>query len=139
MHSRGRVVLGATSAHGSFEENALRPLHTLPSLRCQVSLEKDFAEPESHKTPVRKSFDGAIVDGGLKPNGNREVSGCDEKSLVERLNQTVSIHPDMANAPTHCNPGNHGSPSPKAQKLEHLRSPPHPTENDPSRADLRGQ
>lgn len=45
------------------------------------------------------------VGGGPKRSANR--GACGAKFLVGRLNQMVSIHPDMANAPTHHNPGTH--------------------------------
>lgn len=49
----------------------------------------------------------AMLGDGPKRNVNRGADDCGAKFLVERLNQMVSIHPDMADAPTHHNPGTH--------------------------------
>lgn len=135
MHSPARAARAATCDHGDFEERARQ---TLLSLHYLVTLGKDVAGLESRKTRVRRSSDGAMVDGGPKPTGNRGANDCGERSLVERPNQMVSIHPDMADAPTHRSPGNHGSLSLKAQKPARPMNPPRPSETDPSRADLRG-
>lgn len=51
----------------------------------------------------RGSLDGALVGDGPRPI-DRVVNEGGAKSLVERLNQTVSIHPEMA-APTHLHKG----------------------------------
>lgn len=49
----------------------------------------------------------AMLGDGPKRSVNRGADDCGAKFLVGRLNQMVSIHPDMANAPTHHNPGTH--------------------------------
>lgn len=70
--------------------------------RCQaILLEKVAGGNESHRTRVRKPCAGAPGLGGPKRSVNRGASDYGAMSLVERLNQTVSIHPDMTDAPTH--------------------------------------
>ena len=128
-------VRSATAGHGGFGHKEGR---SLLNPRCLATRGSDAAGPEGHRA-LQKSSDGVMVDGGVKRRGNRGSSGCGVRSLVERLNQTVSIHPDMTDAPTHRNPGIHGFPIPKERRLVHRRSLPRPTESDPSRADLRGQ
>jgi hypothetical protein len=80
--------------------------------RCRGILEeKAVGGSESHRTRedrVREPYAGAGL-GGPKRSGNRGASGYGAMSLVERLNQTVSIHPDMTDAPTHYHsPHSHG-------------------------------
>jgi hypothetical protein len=109
-----------------------------PSLHYPATLERVGDGPVSHNHDRdRESFEGVVGD-GPKPSANRGASGCDSRSLVERLNQTVSIRMDMADAPTHHNPDIHDSHQ-RGERIVHLRSPRPPTESDPSRADQRGQ
>lgn len=68
-----------------------------------ILLEKVAGGNESHRTRVRNPCAGAGL-GGPKRSVNRGASDYGAMSLVERLNQTVSIHPDMADAPTHHSP-----------------------------------
>lgn len=131
-------VLGAICGHeGSAHNGPQIP----PNLRSRVTLENGVAGPFGPRTRVRKSYDGAMGGGGPKPSANRGASGygASARSLVERLNQTVSIHLDMTDAPTHHIPDSHGSRLKVVRRLARPRSPPRPTANDPSRADLRGQ
>lgn len=80
------------------------------NLHCQaILLEKVAGGNESHRTRVRKPCAGAPGLGGPKRSVNRGASDYGAMSLVERLNQTVSIHPDMTDAPTHYHsPQSHG-------------------------------
>jgi hypothetical protein len=104
--------------------------------RCRGILAKAVGASESHRTRgarVREPSAGALGLGGPKRSANRGASDYGAMSLVERLNQTVSIHPDMTDAPTHYHrPHSHG--------CQHAppTSPPRPTAN-PNRADLGGQ
>lgn len=133
-HTPPVVVQAAPVATGVLQGRADK--HTPPSPRCRGNLEKAVGGSESHRTRedrVREPYAGALGLGGPKRSGNRGASGYGAMSLVERLNQTVSIHPDMTDAPTHYH-------SPHSHGCSHAppTSPPRPTEN-PSRADLGGQ
>lgn len=137
-HSQHQAAGGpeAICDHEGFAHNGPR---IPPNLRSQETLENGFAGPFGPRTRVRKSFDGAMGGGGPKQSANRGASGYGARSLVERLNQTVSIHLDMTDAPTHHIPDIHGFRLRVVKRLARPRSPPRPTANDPSRADLRGQ
>jgi hypothetical protein len=91
---------------------------------------------ESHRTRVTRVQEpsaGVLGLGGPKRSGNRGASDYGAMSLVSRLNQTVSIHPEKTAAPTHHSPHqSHG------YQYAPATSRPRPTEN-PSRADLGGQ
>lgn len=128
----GRV---ATCDHEGFASTGVK---SPPNLRCRATLENGVAGPFGPRTRVRGAYCGATGGGGPRPSGNRGANGGGAKSLVERLNQTVSIHLDTTDAPTHHDPGSHSSPL-RVRRLGLPRSPPRPTENDPSRADLGGQ
>lgn len=130
------AVPGAICDHEGFARNGWR---IPPNLRSRETLENGVVGPFGPRTRVRKSFDGAMGGGGPKPSANRGASGYGARSLVERLNQTVSIHLDMTDAPTHHIPDIHGSRLKVVRRLARPRNPPRPTANDPSRADLRGQ
>ena len=95
---------------------------------------RDDGVGESHRTretPVQAPSADALDWGGPKRSANYGASGYGAKSLVETLNQTVSLHLGMTLAPTHHSPRSHHFPSA-------LRNPPRPTEN-PSRGDPEGR
>lgn len=130
------AVPGAICDHEGFARNGPQ---IPPNLHSRETLENGVVGALGPRTRVRKSSDGAMGGGGPKPSANRGASGYGARSLVERLNQTVSIHLDMTDAPTHHIPDIHGSRLRVVRRLARPRSPPRPTTNDPSRADLRGQ
>lgn len=130
-----RAARAATCDRGMFVHSGS---HNPPGLHYLATLENDAVGPSGPRTRVRKAYDGAMGGGGPKPTGNRGASGFDVRSLVGRLNQTVSIHLEMTDAPTHHNPGIHGS-HPRVRRLARPKNPPRPTGNDPSREDQRGQ
>lgn len=137
-HSQHQAA-AAQEAICDHEDFARNDPQTPPNLRSQETLGNGVAGPFGPGTRVRKSCDGAMRGGGPRPSANRGASGYGARSLDERLNQTVSIHLDMTDAPTHHNPDIHGSRLRVVRKLAQPKSPPRPTTNDPSRADLRGQ
>jgi len=108
-----------------------------PNLHYRVTLGMVGDGPGSHSHDRDRESFGGVVGDGPKPSANRGASGCESRSLVERLNQTVSIHLDMAESPTHHNLDIHDS-HPTGERIVHPRSP-RPTKSDPSRADRRGQ
>lgn len=133
-HPQARAARAATCDRGMFVHSGS---HIPPGLHYLATLENDAVGPSGPTTRVRKAYDGAMGGGGPKPSGNRGAIGFDVTSLVGRLNQTVSIHLEMTDAPTRHNPGIHGS-RPRVGKLARPKNPPRPTGNDPSRVDQRG-
>lgn len=104
---------------------------------CRGILEAtDAGGSESYGTRVTRVQEpsaGALGLGGPKRSGNRGASDYGAMFLVERLNQTVSIHPEMTAAPTHYHSPHHSHGCQEAPATSRPR-----TEN-PSRADLGGQ
>lgn len=134
-HRRVRAARAAIGDHGLFAHSGP---HSLQGLRYLATPGNGVVGPSGPRTRARKAYDGAMGGGGPKPSVNRGASGFGVRSLVGRLNQTVSIHLEMTNAPTHHNPGIHGFHR-RVQKLARPKNPPRLRGSDPSRVDQRGQ
>lgn len=78
----------------------------------------------------------AMLGDGPKRSVNRGADDCGAKFLVGRLNQMVSIHLDMANVPTHHNPGTHDFLIQKMWGHEHQTSPRRRSKSDPNHGGL---
>ena len=129
--NQGQVaLLGATPSDQVVVVQSEEEIHPIP--HCQENRGIVVFGLERRTSRVLESYVAMLGD-GPKRSVNRGAGGC-VKFLVGRLNQTVSIHADKANAPTHHSPGNHGFPL-KVQKHAHQTSP-RRTKSDPSRAGL---
>jgi hypothetical protein len=115
--SQGRVVqeVVAIASDHSGDQNWKDTRH--PN-HCRETLVIVVFGLEGRTTGVLACVAG--LGDGPKRSVNRGADDCGAKYLVERLNQTVSIHADMANAPTRRSPGTHAR---KAQKHVHQTNP----------------